>query len=64
MNFLVMAVEVDILTTPIVGFVAKDAFAEMWRLSPFLYFLLFARHFVFHFVNIFHVDLHFHLPGI
>ena len=40
MNFLVVAVQVDILTAAIVCFVAKDAFAELWRLSTFLYFLL------------------------
>ena len=63
MDFLVVAIQVDVLAAPIVGFVAKDAFAKWWCLS-FLCCFLFARHFVFYFVGISHVDLHFHLPGI
>ena len=43
MHFLVVAVEVDVLATAIVGFVAKDTFAERRGLSTFIcYYLLLA----------------------
>ena len=34
-DFLVVAIQVDVLAAPIVGFVAKDAFAKRQGLSTF-----------------------------